>query len=48
MRFKSYSKTLEGVVKEVLGTAFSIGCQVDGKSPKAISDAIAEGEIDSE
>lgn len=48
MRFKSFSKSLEGVVKEVLGTAFSVGCQVDGKSPKAIQDAIAAGEIDSE
>lgn len=48
MRFKSFSKTLEGTVKEVLGTAFSVGCQVDGKSPKAIQDAIDAGEIDSE
>jgi hypothetical protein len=47
MRFKSFSKDLKGVVKEILGTAFSVGCQVDGKSPKAISDAIEEGEIDS-
>lgn len=48
MRFKSFSKSLEGVVKEVLGTANSVGCQVDGKSPKAVQDAIAAGEIDSE
>lgn len=48
MRHKSFSKSLEGTVKEVLGTAFSVGCQVDGKSPKAIQDAIAAGEIDSE
>lgn len=47
MRFKSFAKTLEGTVKEVLGTAFSVGCQVDGKSPRAISDAIEAGEIDS-
>lgn len=47
MRFKSFSKSLEGTVKEVLGTAFSVGCQVDGKSPKAVSDAIEAGEIDS-
>jgi len=45
IRFKSFSKTLQGTVKEVLGTAFSIGCQVDGRSPKEISDAIALGEI---
>ncbi len=47
MKFKSFSKDLKGTVKEVLGTAFSVGCQVDGKSPKAISDAIEAGEIDS-
>lgn len=47
MKFKSFSKDLKGCVKEILGTAFSVGCQVDGKSPKAISDAIEEGEIDS-
>lgn len=47
MRFKSFSKELKGTVKEILGTAFSVGCQVDGKSPRAISDAIDAGEIDS-
>jgi len=45
MRFKSFSKSLEGTVKEILGTAFSVGCQVDGRSPKAVSDDIASGEI---
>lgn len=48
MRYKSFSKSLEGTVKEVLGTAFSVGCQVDGKSPRAVNDAIDAGEIDSE
>jgi ribosomal protein L11 len=47
MKFKSFSKDLKGCVKEILGTAFSVGCQVDGKSPKAVSDAIEAGEIDS-
>lgn len=47
MRYKSFSQELKGTVKEILGTAFSVGCQVDGKSPKAISDAIEAGEIDS-
>jgi large subunit ribosomal protein L12e len=47
MRFKSFSKSLEGVVKEVLGTAFSVGCQVDGRSPKAVTDDIASGAIES-
>lgn len=48
MRFKSMAKELKGTVKEILGTAFSVGCQVDGKSPRAISDAIEAGEIESE
>jgi hypothetical protein len=34
-------------VLEILGTAFSVGCQVDGRSPKEISDEIKAGEIDS-
>lgn len=47
MRFKSFSKDLKGVTKEILGTAFSVGCQVDGKSPKDVQEAIENGEIDS-
>lgn len=46
MRFKSMAKGLEGTVLEILGTAFSVGCQVDGKSPKDISDGIKKGEIE--
>ncbi|KAI4099220.1 MAG: hypothetical protein L6R37_006057 [Teloschistes peruensis] len=46
MQFKSMSKDLTGTVKEVLGTAFSVGCQVDGRSPKDISDDIASGAIE--
>ena len=45
---KSLSRELKGTVLEILGTAFSVGCQVDGKSPKEISDQIKEGSIDSE
>lgn len=47
MRFKSLAKDLKGTVKEVLGTAFSVGCQVDGRSPKEISDDIESGAIES-
>ncbi|MCJ1272741.1 60S ribosomal protein L12 [Puttea exsequens] len=46
MRFKSLAKELSGTVKEVLGTAFSVGCQVDGRSPKEISDDIDKGVIE--
>jgi hypothetical protein len=47
MKFKSLSKTLKGGVKEILGTAFSVGCRVDGRSPKDISDDIDSGEVES-
>ena len=47
MRFKSLAKDLRGTVKEILGTAFSVGCQVDGRSPKDISDDIDEGNVES-
>ncbi|KAL8982537.1 MAG: hypothetical protein Q9177_005244, partial [Variospora cf. flavescens] len=46
MQFKSLSKNLAGTVKEVLGTAYSVGCQVDGRSPKDISDDVASGAIE--
>jgi hypothetical protein len=48
MRFKSLAKELKGTVKEILGTAFSVGCQVDGRSPKDVSDDIESGEIESQ
>jgi large subunit ribosomal protein L12e len=48
MRFKSMAKDLTGTVKEILGTAFSVGCQVDGKSPKEVQELIDAGEIESE
>jgi large subunit ribosomal protein L12e len=47
MRYKSFSKDLKGTVKEVLGTAYSVGCQVDGKPPKVITEGIDSGDIDS-
>ena len=46
MRFKSLARELKGTVKEILGTAFSVGCTVDGESPKDISDKIEDGEIE--
>ena len=44
-RFKSMAKDLKSTVKEILGTAFSVGCQVDGKSPKAISELSIVGRL---
>jgi len=46
MKDRSMAKKLEGTVKEVLGTAQSIGCTIDGKNPHDIIDAINDGEID--
>jgi large subunit ribosomal protein L12e len=48
MRSRSMAKELRGGVLEILGTAFSVGCQVDGRSPKDVSDDVKSGEIDSE
>ena len=45
---KSLARELKGTVLEILGTAFSVGCQVDGRSPKDISDDIKEGSIEGE
>jgi len=45
MRSKSMAKKLVGTVKEVLGTAFSIGCTVNGQSPQDIQKAIDDGSI---
>jgi len=47
MRSKSLAKELKGTVKEILGTAFSVGCKVDGKSPKDVQEEIDNGEIES-
>jgi large subunit ribosomal protein L12e len=46
MRAKSIARDFVGTVKEVLGTAHSVGCTVDGKSPKAVCEEIDEGTID--
>lgn len=43
LRFKSMAKKLEGTVLEVLGTAFSIGCKVNGKNPKDVQQEIHDG-----
>ena len=40
------AKDLSGVVKEMLGTAYSIGCTVDGEAPQDIIEKIRDGEIE--
>eukprot|EP01001_Neometanema_parovale_P013451 NODE_9838_length_623_cov_382.190000_g9570_i0.p1 GENE.NODE_9838_length_623_cov_382.190000_g9570_i0~~NODE_9838_length_623_cov_382.190000_g9570_i0.p1 ORF type:complete len:184 (+),score=63.89 NODE_9838_length_623_cov_382.190000_g9570_i0:55-552(+) len=46
MRPRSMARELKGTVKEILGTAYSIGCTVDGRSPKDVSDDIGDGSIE--
>lgn len=36
MRDRSCAKVLAGTVKEILGTAVSVGCTVDGSDPREI------------
>lgn len=43
---KSMASSLAGTVKEVLGTAMSVGCTIDGKSPKDVQKAIDSGDVD--
>lgn len=45
MRAKSMALNFVGTVKEVLGTAVSLGCQVDGQSPKELQKKIADGSL---
>ena len=46
MRPRSMSKDLAGVMKEILGTAQSVGCTVDGQEPHDVIDQINDGELD--
>merc|ERR1712154_668346 len=46
MRPRSKSKELSGVMKEILGTAQSVGCTVDGRAPHDIIDGIKDGTLD--
>ncbi|PVU86898.1 hypothetical protein BB559_006094 [Furculomyces boomerangus] len=43
---KSFARELKGTVKEILGTCFSVGCTVEGESPKDIQEQIDNGEIE--
>merc|ERR1712018_79173 len=46
MRERSMAKNLAGTVKEMLGTAHSIGCTIDGEHPTDIIEKINDGEIE--
>eukprot|EP00178_Gracilaria_changii_P012867 TRINITY_DN36270_c0_g1_i1.p2 TRINITY_DN36270_c0_g1~~TRINITY_DN36270_c0_g1_i1.p2 ORF type:complete len:180 (-),score=32.76 TRINITY_DN36270_c0_g1_i1:134-631(-) len=46
MRPRSMARELKGTVKEILGTAFSIGCTVEGETPTDLQQRIDDGELD--
>ncbi|XP_059480293.1 large ribosomal subunit protein uL11 [Neocloeon triangulifer] len=46
MRPRSMARKLEGTVKEILGSAQSVGCTVEGRNPHDVIDAINNGEIE--
>ena len=44
MRPRSQAKDLSGTVREILGTAQSVGCTVDGQPPHDVIDKVNDGE----
>jgi large subunit ribosomal protein L12e len=39
------AKTFTGTVKEILGTAVSVGCTVEGQEPRALQAQIDDGTL---
>ncbi|XP_043771203.1 60S ribosomal protein L12-like isoform X1 [Cervus elaphus] len=46
MRHRSLARELSGTIKEILGTAQSVGCNVDGRHPHDIIDDINSGAVE--
>merc|ERR1712215_327537 len=46
MRPRSIARKLEGTVKEILGTAQSVGCTIDGEDPHDLIEQIKSGELE--
>jgi len=46
MRPRSMAREFSGVMKEILGTAQSVGCTVGGEDPHDIIDGINDGEVE--
>eukprot|EP01098_Paradermamoeba_levis_P016565 TRINITY_DN8_c0_g1_i1.p2 TRINITY_DN8_c0_g1~~TRINITY_DN8_c0_g1_i1.p2 ORF type:complete len:166 (+),score=65.21 TRINITY_DN8_c0_g1_i1:133-630(+) len=44
-RKRSMAKTLAGTVKEILGTASSVGCTIDGLKPAEMIEKVNSGEV---
>jgi len=46
MRPRSQAKTFSGTVKEIVGTAVSVGCTIEGNTAKATLQMIDDGKIE--
>jgi len=46
MRPRSMAREFSGVMKEILGTAQSVGCTVDGQDPHDLIDGINDGSVE--
>merc|ERR1711962_982873 len=46
MRPRSLARDFSGTVREILGTATSVGCSVDGQDPQNIIEDIKSGDFD--
>ncbi|XP_032609879.1 large ribosomal subunit protein uL11-like [Hylobates moloch] len=46
MRHRSLARELSGTIKEILGTAQSVGCNVDGRHPHDIIDDVNSGAME--
>ena len=46
MRPRSMARQLSGTVKEILGTAQSVGCTIDGQHPHDVIDSVNSGEME--
>ena len=46
MRERSMAKELTGTVCEILGTCVSVGCTIEGQSPRDLIEKVQSGEIE--
>lgn len=46
MRARSMARTMGGTIKEILGTAQSVGCTIEGSHPHDIIDKVNSGELE--
>jgi hypothetical protein len=46
MRPRSMAREFKGTLKEIVGTCVSVGCTIDGETPKEIMAKVVAGEYD--